>query len=168
MVKKAMFMEGQIPKGGVCISSFIVAEKDGAILAGKMSNPEIWVERFLVGSTFAPKYAASGKWMLPASHLKFGESPDESAHRIIRDQLLVEAQGLKLAGIQSHLSGEPADLENNHWDLCLIYEAKIPEASSVPKWFSELRYIPVKNLKPSDFTRGHGDILERLGLIGNQ
>jgi len=50
MVKKAMFMEGQIPKGGACISSFIVAEKDGEVLLGKMSRPEIWVERFLVGS----------------------------------------------------------------------------------------------------------------------
>ena len=168
MVKKAMFMEGQIPKGGACISSFIVAEKGEEVLLGKMSRPEIWVERFLVGSAFAPKYAASGKWMLPASHLKFGESPDESAQRIIRDQLLVEVQSLKLAGIQSHLSGEPADLENNHWDLCIVYKATVPEPSSLPKWFSELRYVPVKSLRTSDFTRGHGDILARLGLTAEQ
>jgi ADP-ribose pyrophosphatase YjhB (NUDIX family) len=168
MVKKAMFMEGHVPKGGACISSFVVAQKEGKVLVGKMSNPEIWVDRFLVGSAFAPKYAASGKWMLPASHLKFGESPDESAQRILREQLLVEVQDLRLAGIQSHLSGEPADPENAHWDLCIIYNATVPEPSSVPEWFSELRYVPVKNLRPSDFTRGHGDILERLGLTARQ
>jgi len=168
MVKKAMFMEGNVPKGGTCISSFIVAEKEGRVLVGKMSNPEIWVDRFLVGSAFAPKYAASGKWLLPASHLKFGESPDECAQRILREQLLVDVQDLKLAGIQSHLSGEPADIENAHWDLCIIYKATVPEPSRVPEWFSELRYVPVKNLRPSDFTRGHGDILEQLGLVANQ
>jgi len=106
--------------------------------------------------------------MLPASHLKFGESPDESAQRIIRDQLLVEVQNLKLAGIQSHLSGEPTDLENNHWDLCIIYKATVPEPSNVPEWFSELRYVSVENLRSSDFTRGHGDILARLGLTAEQ
>ena len=78
MVKKAMFMDGQIPKGGTCISSFIIAEKNGEVLLGKITKPEIWVERFLMGSAFAPKYASSGKWMLPASHLKFGESPDQA------------------------------------------------------------------------------------------
>jgi ADP-ribose pyrophosphatase YjhB (NUDIX family) len=168
MVKKAMFMEGNVPKGGTCISSFIVAEKEGKVLLGKMSSPEIWVDRFLVGSAFAPKYAASGKWLLPASHLKFGESPDECAQRILREQLLVEVQALKLAGIQSHLSGEPASPEDAHWDLCIIYEATVPEPSSVPQWFSELRYVPVKNLRPSDFTRGHGDVLAQLGLVAEQ
>jgi hypothetical protein len=117
MVKKAMFMEGHVPKGSVCISSFIVAEREGKVLVGKMSSPEVWVDRFLVGSASAPEYAASGKWLLAASHLKFGESPDECAQRILREQLLVEVQGLNLAGIQSHLSGEPADLENAHRDL---------------------------------------------------
>ena len=29
MVKKALFMPGQVPEGGACISSFIIAEKEG-------------------------------------------------------------------------------------------------------------------------------------------
>ncbi len=168
MVQKAMFMEGHIPKGGACISSFIIAEKEGRVLVGKMSSPDIWVSRFLVGSAFAPKYAASGKWLLPASHLKFGESPDEAAQRILREQLLVEAQDLNLVGIQSHISGEPGNIEDAHWDLCIIYTATIPEPSTVLEWFSELRYVPARNLRVSDFTRGHGDVLEQLGLVTKQ
>ena len=168
MVKKAMFTAGHVPKGGTCFSSFIITEKEGRVLAGKMAKPEIWVERFLVGPQFAPKYPASGKWLLPASHLKFGESPDECARRIVREQLLVAVGDCRLVGIQSHLSGESTDIEDAHWDLCIIYTATIPEPKQVPEWFSELRYVPVKGLKSSDFTRGHGDILEQLGIIGKE
>jgi ADP-ribose pyrophosphatase YjhB (NUDIX family) len=168
MVKKALFMPGQVPEGGACISSFIVAEKDGKVLVGKMRNPETWVEKFLVGPSFAPKYAASGKWLLPASHLKFGESPDECAQRILKEQLLVGRGSCTLMGIQSHVSGDPSDIEKAHWDLCIIYRASIPEPVHVPGWFSELRYVMVKDLKTDDFTRGHGDILEQLGLLGKR
>jgi len=164
MVKKALFMPGQVPEGGVCISSFVIAEKGGKVLVGKMKNPETWVERFLVGPNLAPKFAASGKWLLPASHLKFGESPDECAKRIAREQLLA-GENCTLVGIQSHISGDPADIENSHWDLCIIYRASIPEPIQVPEWFSELRYVSTKDLKTGDFARGHGDVLEQLGLL---
>ena len=167
MVKKAMFMPGHVPEGGACVSSFIIAEKEGRVLVGKMKNPDIWVEKFLVGPNFAPKYAASGKWLLPASHLKFGESPDECARRVLKEQLLAGEQSCTLVGIQSHLSGDPGDVENAHWDLCIIYKALVAEPIRVPDWFSELRYVSAKDLKVCDFTRGHGDILERLGLIGD-
>lgn len=161
-------MPGQVPNGGVCVSSFIVAEKEGRVLVGKMKNPDIWVEKFLVGREFAPKYAASGKWLLPASHLKFGESPDECARRIIKEQILAGEMNCTLLGIQSHLSGDPNDVENAHWDLCVVYKASVPEPLQVPDWFSELRYVMAKDLRASDFTRGHGDILEQLGLLARQ
>jgi len=166
MVKKAMFMPGQVPSGGACISSFIIAEKEGRVLVGKMRNPEIWVEKFLVGREFASKYAASGRWLLPASHLKFGESPDECAKRILKEQLLAGELSCTLVGVQSHLSGDSSDIENAHWDLCIIYKASVPEPIRVPEWFSELRYVSAKDLKTSDFTRGHGDVLEQFGLMG--
>jgi len=168
MINKAMFMPGLVPKGGVCISSFIVAEREGKVLVGKMRNPEIWVEKFLVGREFAPKYAASGKWLLPASHLKFGESPNECAKRILNEQLLAGELSCTLVGVQSHLSGDAGDVENAHWDLCIVYRALVPEPIHVPEWFSELRYIPIRGLRTSDFTRGHGDVLEQLGLLERQ
>jgi hypothetical protein len=36
MVKKAMFMPGHVPEGGACVSSFIVAEKEGSLILGKL------------------------------------------------------------------------------------------------------------------------------------
>ena len=52
MIKKAMFMEGHAPKGGTCLSSFLILKGSGGILVGKMVKPEIWVERFFVGEQF--------------------------------------------------------------------------------------------------------------------
>lgn len=78
MIKKAMFREGHVPKGGTCISTFLVLSGEDGILLGKMTRPEVWVEMFFVGENFAPQYASSGKWLLPASHLKYGEKPDDA------------------------------------------------------------------------------------------
>ena len=80
-------MEGSVPKGGTCISSFLVLKAKGGVLVGKMSRPEIWIERFFMGEKFAPQYAASNKWLIPASHLKYGERPEDAAKRILIEQV---------------------------------------------------------------------------------
>jgi hypothetical protein len=165
LVFKAIFNENHVPKGGACLSSFVIARKGKSILVGKMAKPEMWVERFLVGPEWAPRYAASCKYLLPAQHLILGEHPSETASKIVGEMLLTKSEKPKLLGVQSHLSGDPADPDSGHWDVCFIYDARIVGKLSKPEWFSELGYVPLKSLKPGDFTRGHGDILAELGLI---
>ena len=63
------------PEAGLCVGSFLVIEKKGRILFGKAVKPEF----------------AKGKWLLPASHLKYGEHPDDAAKRILKEQLGAEA-----------------------------------------------------------------------------
>ena len=166
MVKKAMFMEGQVPKGGTCLSAFLVLKGKNGVLAGKMAKPEVWVERFFVGEAFAPKYASSGKWLLPASHLKYGEKPEDAAKRILTEQLGLSGVKLKFSQVQSHLSGDPNDPEGAHWDICFVYEGTLRDKVAKPEWFSELDYLKPTKLSADDFTRGHGDILKELGVIG--
>ena len=166
MVKKAMFMEGQVPKGGMCLSAFLVLKGKNGVLAGKMAKPEIWVERFFVGEAFAPKYASSGKWLLPASHLKYGEKPEDAAKRILTDQLGLSGVKLTFSQVQSHLTGDPKDPEAGHWDICFVYEGALKDKAAKPEWFSELDFLKTSNLSADDFTRGHGDILKELGIIG--
>jgi ADP-ribose pyrophosphatase YjhB (NUDIX family) len=165
MVKKAMFMEGHVPKGGACISAFLVLKGKGGILVGKMAKPEIWVERFYMGEMFAPKYAASNKWLLPASHLEFGEKPEDAAKRVLTQQVGVPASKLTFRQIQSHLSQDPNDPEAAHWDLCFVYEGPLKGRVERPEWFSDLRFVNPKELHSDDFTRGHGDILKEFGLL---
>jgi ADP-ribose pyrophosphatase YjhB (NUDIX family) len=165
MVKKALFMEGHVPKGGTCVSVFLVLKGKEGILVGKMAKPEIWIDKFLVGEAFAPKYAASGKWLIPASHLKYGEKPEDAATRVLVEQVGASKSKLSFLEVQSHLSQDPNDPEAAHWDLCLVYGGTVKGKIKRPEWFSELNFVKPKELKSDDFTRGHGDVLKELGVI---
>ena len=81
---------------------------------GKITRPEIWIERFLMGEKFAPQYVASNKWLIPTSHLKYGERPEDAAMRILIEQVGMRKSKLKLLQAQSHLSHDPNDPENSH------------------------------------------------------
>jgi len=165
MVKKAMFTEGNVPKGGACISVFLVLKRKGGILVGKMAKPEIWVEKFYVGEMFAPKYASSNKWILPASHLEYGEKPGAAAMRVLTQQVGVAQGKLTFREVQSHLSQDPNDPEAAHWDLCFVYEGTLKNEVERPDWFSYLKFVNPKELSSEDFTRGHGDVLKESGII---
>ncbi len=71
------------PDQGLCVGSFLIIEKGGGILFGKAVKPEF----------------AKGKWLLPASHLKYGENPNDAAKRIAREQLSAEAQTIGYRGV---------------------------------------------------------------------
>jgi len=170
---KSLFSETNVPPGGTCLSSFVMATNGQKILVGKMARPEIWVERFLVGPKFAPVYASSGKYILPARHLHWYESPLEAAHSVLTDQVGIDVpkSRLSLAEVQSHVSGDVHDeKEPPHWDLCFLYRTQVPDRLaaklSTPEWFSYLAFRPMRSLEPGDFTRGHGDVLEAAGMIG--
>jgi len=170
--KKALFSEGDVPPGGVCLSSFVVLRHGDKILVGKMSKPEIWVERFFVGEKFAPTYANSGKFLLPARHLAWYESPLEAAEGVVRDQLQLKVTKgrLQMIDAQSHVRGDVNSTDQPpHWDICFVFEAKVPERSTMTvkqvPWFTELGFRRLSELTPDDFTRGHGDVLEMAGLL---
>jgi ADP-ribose pyrophosphatase YjhB (NUDIX family) len=164
-ILKAMFMEGHVPKGGTCLSSFLVLKRKDGILVGKMTKPQVWVERFFMGEKFAPMYASSNKWLIPASHLKYGEKPEDAAARILVEQVELTRSKLSLLQIQSHLSQDPKYPEIAHWDICFVYGGTLRKEPRIPEWFSELRFVKTRELASEDFTRGHGDVLRELGLI---
>jgi ADP-ribose pyrophosphatase YjhB (NUDIX family) len=144
------------------------------ILVGRMDRPEIWVEKFLVGPARAKVYADSGKYVLPARHLHWYESPFEAARSVLRDQvgLDVPANRISLVDVQSHVSGDVNDeKEPPHWDICFVYKVQVPKSQAAklrrPEWFSELAFKPLGGLKQQDFTRGHGDVLQMAGMLGS-
>jgi len=171
---KALFSKDNVPPGGTCLSSFVLVSNGRRILVGKIGKPEIWVERFLVGPKFAPVYAASGKYVLPARHLHWYESPLEAARSVLRDQVGLDVpQGkISLVDVQSYVSGDINDeKEPPHWDICFVYQAQVSRSLAAnlrrPKWFSELAFKPLGSLKRDDFTRGHGDVLQMVGMLAS-
>jgi hypothetical protein len=168
--QKAMFHETGGPPGGLCLSSFVVVGNGTGVLAGKMAKPEIWTKRFYVGEKFAPTYASSGKLLIPARHLSWYESPLEAAESIMKDQALmpVRREDIKLLGVQSYVSGDPASKEKPpHWDICFVYQVRVPagQAPGSPEWFSDFAFHDAGRLGAGDFARGHGEILEAAGAI---
>ena len=140
-----------------------------------MTRPEIWIERFLVGPKFAPIYAGSGKYVLPARHLHWYESPLGAAQSVLKDMVGIRVPKGKilLVDVQSHVSGDVNDeKEPPHWDICFLYQTKIGEQVAAkltrPEWFSELSFKPLGSLETQDFTRGHGDVLEAARMLGNE
>ncbi len=173
-VRKAMFTEDNVPPGGVCLSSFVLVRNGGSVLVGKMAKPEIWMERFFVGEKFAPTYFASNKYLLPARHLAWYESPLEAAEGIVGDQVKLPSakKNIRFLEVQSHLRGDANSTEQPpHWDICFVYETKVPARTvkelKTPQWFRDFRFVPLSSLSVGDFTRAHGDILEEAGLIGH-
>jgi len=172
---KSLFSKDNVPPGGTCLSSFVIVSSGQRVLVGKMERPEIWIERFLVGPKFAAVYASSGKYILPARHLHWYESPLEAAASVLRDQvgLDVPADKISLLAVQSYVSGDINDeKEPPHWDICFVYRAQIPKSLAAklrrPEWFSELAFKPLGSLKQEDFTRGHGDVLQTAGMLGSR
>jgi len=169
---KTLFSKDNVPPGGTCLSSFVMATDGQRILVGKMAHPEIWIERFLVGPKFAPVYAASGKYILPARHLHWYESPLEAAHSVLRDQIGfdIPVSEIALVDVQSHVSGDINDeKEPPHWDICFVYRTHVPKSMAAklrrPEWFGELEFRPLTTLRQDDFTRGHGDVLQSAGML---
>lgn len=161
-----------MPPGGTCLSSFVVVTNGHSILVGRIARPEIWIERFLVGPKFAPKYANSGKYILPARHIHWYEDPLDAAYSVLRDQVQLDVPKgeVSILDVQSHVSGDVnSDAEPPHWDICFVYKAQISKKQAAklarPEWFSELAFKPLSSLRPDDFTRGHGDVLEVAGMV---
>jgi hypothetical protein len=170
--RKALFDESNVTPGGTCLSSFVVISSGQKVLVGKMAKPDVWVERFFVGPKFAPVYASSGKYILPARHLAWYESPLEAAQSVISEQVLLEVPKgkIKLIDVQSHVRGDLSSKdEPPHWDICFVYTAKISPAQAKKlksvEWFQGLEFKPRSGLTVDDFTRGHGDVLEEAGVI---
>ena len=170
--RKALFNEQNVPPGGVCLSSFVLVRSGGNVLVGKMVRPDIWIDRFFVGERFAPDYVASDKYLLPARHLAWYESPLEAAESVIRDQakLRISMGGLHLVDVQSHVRGDVNSSEQPpHWDICFLYETRVPTKTArhlkTPPWFKDFHFAPLSSLQVSDFTRGHGDVLQEAGLL---
>jgi ADP-ribose pyrophosphatase YjhB (NUDIX family) len=64
-----------------------------------------------------------GKWSLPWDHLQYGDHPDSSARRIVRDQLGIQRPTIRFHAILSYAKAHrmiPTLPE--HWDFCFIYK----------------------------------------------
>ena len=155
----------EIPKGGFCLSSFlIITEPGGRVLMGHLNPRAPWDH---IGALDSDRAAVHSRgWMLPSSHLMLFESPQESAKRILEEQLGM--QGVELSGPQVVAeTGTPKRFPGlvKHWDFEFIFRGKA--ASGTPprnEAWSELRYIDPKQTPRKEIARSHDEVLENAGF----
>ncbi len=156
------FQMSSIPEGGMCLSAFLVLWNSDPhkVLLGKINKDYDWIRIGALDKDGATR--ASKGWMLPSSHLKLFESPDDAAERILSKQLGL-AVPLKDPRIFSEVYDAP-EYERNHWDIEFVFTGEVlRDKLAHPAW-TQLEFKDVAKMKREEFARNHQDILSELGL----
>lgn len=156
----------EVPADGFCISSFVVLSDQsspGLILMGRLSPDAAWDH---IGALDRERAEINSRgWMLPSSHLVYGESPGEAALRIAQEQLGVRDLALGEPRVFSEVYGSKHHPEKRrHWDLEFVYTTPVDPASislEHPAW-RELRFVDANRLDPAEVSRSHEDIIARI------
>ncbi len=148
----------EIPEGGFCLSTFLVisnSRNPNEVLLGHLNPESPWDH---IGALDPPRVKMNKNgWMLPACHLIVGESPQEAAQRILREQLDLRDQKLEGPMIFSEVYGE-----HSHWDLEFVFLGERGSIRPSSAW-RELRFVDMTKLKKENFSRLHEDILANVG-----
>ena len=151
----------QIPEGGFCLSSFLIISKTGRpneLLLGKLDPNGPW-ER--IGGLDKDRAERNSKgWMLPSSHILFGESPQDAARRILDEQLGLPDQKLQGPMVFSEVYGP-----KNHWDLEFVFLGERDQIAQHPAW-AELAFVEVNETPRDQIARYHEDILAHVARWG--
>jgi ADP-ribose pyrophosphatase YjhB (NUDIX family) len=130
--------QGTPPTGEVLhISSFGIVRRGTVILLTKKLKPE----------------RHAGKWTLPASVINYGEDPAEAMRRIVLSYLGKEPAGVRLIDLQSY--------GIDHWDLCCVYEVRLPELGVLSTDIEKVEYFDVESM-PLELVEGHREVLQTL------
>lgn len=143
----------------MCLSAFLVLSRTGhrnEVLLGHLNTEAPWDH---IGALDPARAEVNSKgWMLPSSHLILGESPEESARRIFREQLGLAGQPLQGPRVFSEVYGP-----SNHWDLEFVFEGECDDLPRHAAW-KELRFMDLGVVRKEEFARSHEDILAHVGL----
>jgi hypothetical protein len=157
----------EIPESGFCLSTFLLvrpANDRGRILVGRLDPNAPWDH--LGGLSSERVEAHRHGWHLPSSQLLLRESPDESAARILDEQLTGFPVELEPPVIDSEVY-TPRRWPDapNHWDLRFVYLGTARRTTLPPlgPW-SRLEWLELRSAHLTDFARSHEDVLLRAGL----
>jgi ADP-ribose pyrophosphatase YjhB (NUDIX family) len=149
----------EIPEGGFCLSAFLVIRKTGdpdRVIMGRLDPSAPWDH---IGALDAERAEVNSKgWMLPASHLLIGESPEAAAERILKEQLGLPTQPLSGPRTFSEVYGS-----KNHWDIEFVFLGERDQVAQHPAW-SDLSFVDVNDTPRDQIARYHEDILAHVGL----
>jgi ADP-ribose pyrophosphatase YjhB (NUDIX family) len=164
----APFSVTEIPPDGFCISAFLVLRDSSdpwRVLMGHLNPQAPWDHIGALDPSRAEIH--SRRWMLPSSHLIFGESPADAARRILTEQLqlppnlpLEEPCLFSEVGTPRRFPGA-----KGHWDLELVFTGRLlpSDVKPAPAW-TDLEFVDPRKVGRAGIARSHDEILDLVGL----
>ncbi len=151
----------ELPRGGMCVCTFLFVVRDDRILLGKYADDPEWED--LAGLDQGRRLTNANGWTIPASHLKFGEDPRQTALRIGEQILLM--QGARYSEPRTEVDAYPSQLTpgETHYDIWFFVDA-VPARTyeaRAPAWYRELGWHDPRTLAASGYGRAHEDVVAR-------
>jgi ADP-ribose pyrophosphatase YjhB (NUDIX family) len=97
----------------------------------------------------------------PSSGLIFGESPQEAAHQILKEQLGLDDQEVQGPRVFSEVYGDKED-----WDIKFLFLGERGDPPSYNAW-TELKFVDLPKTPREDIARSHEDVLAHVGKWSN-
>jgi ADP-ribose pyrophosphatase YjhB (NUDIX family) len=109
--------------------------------------------------------SSSERWVLPASHLLFGETPGDAADRVRREQIGGAKLRLEQPRVLSEVYSPPNRSEwKDHWDIGFVYRGTLTSVPAHPAVWTRLEFVDVGELRATEVARDHDHVLEFVGL----
>ncbi|HYT17475.1 MAG TPA: hypothetical protein VEO18_04410 [Thermoplasmata archaeon] len=151
----------ELPRGGMCLSTFLFVTRKDRILLGKYADDPKWEE--LAGLDADRRRTNANGWTIPASHLKFGEDPRDAARRI--GEHIVRMSGARYSEPRTEVDLYPSKMVPGemHYDIWFLVDAAPPNTyePQPPAWYTELRWHDPRTAPASEYARGHEDVVAR-------
>lgn len=156
-----------LPEAGFCASSFVLVHNGSRILAGIPRDHRKWRKEWQPNiNVYRPQdqEAEFHSWRLPAAFMLEGEHPDDTARRVLRDQLMVAVKRLDRPAIHSFYDPSTWYPGHRHYDLCFVYEIRGSAPRKVPPWWQRLEFVEPKFLKKEELGSAMSDLVKVLKL----
>lgn len=151
----------KVPRGGMCLCAFLFVMSERKILLGKYAEHPAW-EQLCGMDNKRIKNNIHG-WTIPASHLKFGEDPRDTARRI-GEQILTLDKGLVYSEpYVKTFFYEPAIAPGEkHFDVLFLFETSVKAGVKIhtPPWYEALEWFDIGTVQCGQFARQHEDVVE--------
>ena len=134
-------------------------------ILNRRSDGKIMVERIPTHAEnrTPPHQKQIGKYHIPGISLKFGEHPEEAAHRVLTEELEVADRDVKLIDVQSHIG------DKNHWYILFLFESEPlteKEMANPCEGIEEILYLDLDAANEDNSTNGLRDIREAIKRPG--
>jgi ADP-ribose pyrophosphatase YjhB (NUDIX family) len=156
-----------MPEAGFCASSFVLVRNGHRVLAGIPRNHRKWREQWQPNiSTYRPQdqEAEFRSWRLPAAFLYEGEHPDDTARRVIKDQLRIPLRKFEGPSVYSFYDPSSWYPGRRHYDLCFVYEVRGSEPRETPAWWQRLELVDRAFLRRQELGSAMSDLVVRAKL----